>query len=53
MPRTVVEQVERGLYYGLVLVWGKLMVREECDGMEEWEKPRHLTKAMLDRFTST
>ena len=56
LPRTVVEQVEGGLYRRVVLVGGRLVEREAGDGMEEGEKPRHLTKegaAMLERFANT
>ena len=56
LPRTVVEQVERGLYHRVVLMGGRLVEREAGDGMEEREKPRHLTKegaAMLERYANT
>ena len=53
LPRSVVVMVERGLYHREILVDGKLVEREAEDGMDEWEKPRHLTEegvAMIERF---
>ena len=53
LPKTVVAKVERGLYHRVILVDGKAVERETEDGMDEWEKPSHITEeglALIEKF---